>query len=70
MFDSSAEIQATGRYMVELVSGEMRQKSHLKSVQQVLDEGSARGWRLVSATTTNASGAWVTGVYWETAPER
>lgn len=48
----------------------MRQKSHQQSVQRALDEGSARGWRLVSATTTNASGALVTGVYWDTAPER
>jgi hypothetical protein len=70
MFESGAESQPTGRYRVELVSGEMRQKGHQQSVQRALDEGSARGWRLVSATTTNASGAWVTGIYWDTAPER
>ncbi len=70
MFERETESQATGRYRVELVSGEMRQKSHQQSVQQVLDEGSARGWKLVSATTTNTSGAWVTGVYWDTTPER
>ncbi|MCA1716000.1 MAG: hypothetical protein LC781_03775 [Actinobacteria bacterium] len=51
------------------MSGELRQKSHQKSVQQALDEGSVRGWRLVSANTTNASGAWVTCVYWDTTPE-
>ncbi len=45
MFERSAESQATGRYRVDLVSGEMRQKSHQKSVQETLDEGSARGWR-------------------------
>lgn len=55
---------------MELVSGELRQKSHQQSVQRALDGGSARGWRLVSATTTNASGSWVTGVYWDTAPGR
>ncbi len=70
MFERSAESQATGRYRVDLVSGEMRQKSHQKSVQETLDEGSARGWRLVSASTTNASGAWVTAIYWDTMPER
>ncbi len=52
------------------MSGEMRQKSHQQSVQRSLDEGSVRGWRLVSATTTNASGSWATGVYWDAAPER
>lgn len=61
---------ASGRSTVELVSGELRQESHQQSVQRALDEGSARGWRLVSATTTNASGSWVTGDYWDTAPER
>ena len=68
MFDGEPQGTATGRYRAELVSGEMRQKSHQRSVQKALDEGSARGWRLVSATTTNAGGAWVTGVYWDTTP--
>ncbi len=67
MFDSDAS-SATGRYRVALVSGEIRQKSHEESVQQALDVGSARGWGLVSATTTNASGTWVTAIYWDTAP--
>lgn len=70
MFERESQGTASGRYRVELVSGEMRQKSHQQSVQHALDEGSAYGWRLVSATTTNASGSWVTGVYWDTAPER
>ena len=70
MFERDTQGTASGRYRVVLVSGEMRQKSHQQSVQQALDEGSAQGWRLVSATTTNASGAWVTGVYWDTTPER
>ena len=69
MFEREAEAQATGRYRVEMVSGQMRQKSHQQSVQRALDEGSARGWRLVSATTTNAAGTWVIGVYWDAAPE-
>jgi hypothetical protein len=34
-------------------------------VQERLDEGAAEGWRLVSATTTNA-----TGIYWDTTRER
>jgi hypothetical protein len=69
MFDSESQGSASGRYRVELVSSEFRQKSHQQSVQGVLDEGNARGWRLVSATT-NASGAWVTGVWWDTTPDR
>ncbi len=68
MFERSAESQATGRYRVDLVSGEMRQKSHQKSVQETLDEGSASGWRLVRANTTNASSVYVTAVYWDTTP--
>lgn len=72
MFERSAESQATGRYRVDLVSGEMRQKSHQKShqksVQETLDEGSASRWRLVSANTTNASSVYVTAVYWDTTP--
>jgi hypothetical protein len=69
VFERETEGMASGRYQMVLVSGEMRQKSHQKSVQQALDEGSARGWHLVSATTTN-TGAWVTSVYWDTTPER
>lgn len=69
MFRSEAQGPA-GRYRAEIVSGEMRQKSHQDKVQETLDEGAARGWRLVSATTTNASGVYVTGIYWDTAPER
>ncbi len=59
-----------GRYRARLVSGQMRQKSHQEKVQEALDEGGARGWRLVSATTTNASGSFVTGIYWDTSPDR
>ncbi|MBA2624031.1 MAG: hypothetical protein H0U89_00205 [Acidimicrobiia bacterium] len=70
MFESESQGTASGRYRMVLVSGELRQKNHQKSVQQALDEGSVQGWRLVSATTTNTSGAWVTGVYWDTTPER
>jgi hypothetical protein len=69
MFDSESQGSASGRYRVELVSGEFRQESHQQSVQGVLDEGSARGWRLVSVTT-DACGAWVTGVWWDTTPDR
>lgn len=59
-----------GRYRVEIVSGQMRQRSHQEKVQESLNEGGARSWRLVSATTTSASGVFVTGIYWDTAPER
>ncbi len=69
MFDSDARV-TTGRYRVELVSGELRKTSHQQKVQAGLDEGSARGWRLISATTTNATGTFVTGIYWDTTPER
>lgn len=58
-----------GRYQARLVSGQMRRKSHQEKVQEALDEGSARGWRLVSATTTNASGSFVTGIYWDASPD-
>jgi hypothetical protein len=58
-----------GRYQVEIISGQIRQKSHQKDVQETLNEGSAKGWRLVSATTTNVGGAYVTGIYWDTTPE-
>lgn len=67
MFDSEAR-QSTGPYQVEMVTGELRQKSHQAKVQERLDEGTVRGWRLVSATTTNATGSYVTGIYWDTAP--
>ena len=67
MFDSEAR-QSTGRFRVEMVTGELRQKSHQTKVQKRLDESAARGWRLVSATTTNATGSYVTGIYWDTAP--
>lgn len=67
MFESEARGTA-GRYQAEIVAGEMRQKSHLAKVQEHLDEGSARGWRLVSANTTNAAGTYVTGIYWDTTP--
>lgn len=69
MFESDAQT-AAGRYQVKLVTGEFREKSHQEKVQEALDEGSARGWDLVSATTTNTSGAYVTGIYWDTTPNR
>lgn len=69
MFQSE-DREPTGRYRAEIVSGEMRQKSHQTKEQESLDEGAARGWRLVSATTTNAAGSYVTGIYWDTTPER
>lgn len=70
MFDSGAQSPASGRYRMEMVAGEMRKKSHHANVQEKLNEGSQQGWRLVSATTTNASGTYVTGIYWDTTPER
>ena len=66
----SEDREPTGLYRAEIVAGEMRQKSHQAKVQEYPDEGAARGWRLVSATTTNATGSYVTGIYWDTAPER
>ncbi|HEX5849277.1 MAG TPA: hypothetical protein VFY59_08770 [Rubrobacter sp.] len=69
MFQSEAR-EPTGRYRAEIVAGEMRQKSHQTKVQERLDEGAAKGWRLVSATTTNATGSYVTGIYWDTTQER
>jgi hypothetical protein len=48
----------------------MRQESHQTKVQEHLDEGASRGWRLVSATTMNATGSYVTGIYGDTLPER
>lgn len=68
MVESSAQSSATGRYRVEIVTGEMRKKSHQNKVQETLNEGSQQGWQLVSATTTNASGVYVTGIYWDTTP--
>jgi hypothetical protein len=67
VFDSEVG-QPTGRYQMEMVTGELRQKSYQTKVQERLNEGAARGWRLVSATTTNATGSYVTGIYWDTAP--
>lgn len=56
----------TDRYRVRIVAGEYRVKSHQNKVQEALDEGSSRGWRLVSASTTSAS-----GIYWDTVgPDR
>jgi hypothetical protein len=69
VFQSDAR-EPTGRYRAEIVAGEMRQKSHQAKVQEHLDEGASRGWRLVSATTTNATGSHVTGIYGDTLPER
>ncbi|CAN5796372.1 hypothetical protein BH23ACT11_BH23ACT11_10740 [soil metagenome] len=60
----------TGRYRYRIVAAEMRVKSHQKKAQEALDEGSSSGWKLVSATTTNATGSYVTGIYWDTTPER
>lgn len=70
MFESSAQSTATGRYRVEIVTGEMRAKSHERKVQEALDKGSVEDWRLVNATTTNASSIYVTALYWDTAPKR
>lgn len=60
---------ATGRYRVEIVTGEMRAKPHQRSVQEALDAGGNRGWELVSATTTY-NAAYVTSLYWDTSPRR
>lgn len=60
------ESNSTGRYRFRIVAGEYRVKSHQQKVQEALDEGASWGWRLVSATTTNASGSYVTGIYWDT----
>jgi hypothetical protein len=70
MFEGEVSSSAPGRYRVEIVSGEMRSVSHQEKVQEILDEGAARGWRLVSATTTNGTGFFVTGIYWDTTSER
>ncbi len=42
MFEGGSQGSATGRYRVELVSGEMRHKGRQQGVQRTLDEGSAR----------------------------
>lgn len=70
MFGNGEAVRASGCYRVRVISGEYRVKSHEKKVQEALDEGIALGWRLVSATTTNATGAFTTGLYWDTRPER
>ena len=69
MFQSEAR-EPVGRYRAETISGQLRQKSHLAKVQERLNEGDARGWRLLSASTTNASGAHFTSIYWDTTQER
>ncbi len=69
MFDRDSRAVPSGRYRMEIVSGQWREKSHRPKVQAALDEGSAQGWRLVSATTTNASGVYATGIFWDTTPE-
>lgn len=70
MFRDQERREPTGRYRVEIITSEMRRKSHLKKVQERLDEGGASPWHLVSANTTNATGFYVTGIYWDTTPER
>ena len=70
MFGGSEQASSSGRYRFRLVAGEMRVKSHQSKVQEALDEGASWGWRLVSANTTNATGSYVTGIYWDTTPER
>ncbi|MGB3635693.1 MAG: hypothetical protein WA982_16780 [Rubrobacteraceae bacterium] len=70
MFGSEEERTSSGRYRFRIVAGEYRAKSHQSKVQEALDEGASWGWRLVSATTTNATGTYVTGIYWDTTPDR
>ncbi|CAN5637624.1 hypothetical protein BH24ACT22_BH24ACT22_06420 [soil metagenome] len=70
MFGGGEERTPTGRYRFQIVTGEMRVKSHQNKVQEALDEGSSREWRLVNATTTNATGYYVTAIYWDTTPDR
>ena len=69
MFQSEAGGSAV-RSRAEIVAGQMRQKGHLTRVQECPDEGAAKGWRLVSTTTTNATTIYVTGIYWDTTRER
>jgi hypothetical protein len=66
--ESWAPTKPPGRYQAEIVSGEMREKSHQGKAQVTLDEGSSHGWRLVSATTTYSGGFFITGIYWDTTP--
>lgn len=72
MIGSSEAEVPVGRYKVEIISGKMMQRSHLPKVQEHLNEGEQRGWRLVSASTSNeAMGTgWITSIYWDTTPER
>ncbi len=70
MFGSGSSATPPGRYQVQLVSGELGEKTHQRNVQQALNEGASRGWRLVSAGTTNGTGYWVTSLYWDTSPDR
>ena len=70
MFDRDSQVVSSGGYRMEIVSGQWREKSHRPKVQAALDEGSAQGWWLDSATTTNASGVYITGIFWDTTPER
>jgi hypothetical protein len=63
VFGGGEERVSSGRYRVRVVVGEIRVKSHQSKVQEALDEGASWGWRLVSATTTNAGGSYVTGIY-------
>jgi hypothetical protein len=58
------------RYQVEIISGELRTNTHQGKIQEALNEGSSRGWRLVSATTAYSDSCFTTGIYWDTAPER
>ena len=60
---------ASGRYNVQMVSRSFGQKKHLQSVQEALNTGSLRGWRLVSANDSNFSGLH-TILYWDTEPHR
>jgi len=70
MFGGSDEVEATGRYRVELVSGQLREGPHERTVQQALNEGGTRAWELVSATTTYTGGGYVTALYWDASPRR
>jgi hypothetical protein len=64
------EVPATGRYRIEMVTGQLREKPHQRTVQQSLDEGGSRGWELVSATTTYTGGGYATALYWDASPRR
>jgi hypothetical protein len=71
LFRSSEAEVPVGRYQVEIISGDMMQRSHLPKVQQRLNEGEQRGWGLVSASTSNEAmgSGWITSIYWDTTPE-